>query len=66
MLRPILLRALRRGKRRGPGGLPYDPVLKFKVLVLQGGFHRKVQHPQAKRILTFLPSSLRMAWKGVM
>ncbi len=37
MFRPILLRALRRGrKRRGPGGRPpYDPVLKFKMLVLQ-------------------------------
>ena len=37
MFRPILLRALRRvRKRRGPGGRPpYDPVLKFKMLVLQ-------------------------------
>ncbi|MDQ7010343.1 MAG: IS5 family transposase [Mariprofundaceae bacterium] len=36
MFRPILLRALRRGKPRGPGGRPpYDPVLKFKMLVLQ-------------------------------
>ena len=35
MFRPILLRALRRS-RRGPGGRPpYDPVLKFKMLVLQ-------------------------------
>ena len=37
MFRPILLRALRRvRKRQGPGGRPpYDPVLKFKMLVLQ-------------------------------
>lgn len=37
MFRPILLRAMRRGrKKRGPGGRPpYDPVLKFKMLVLQ-------------------------------
>ena len=36
MFRPILLRALRCGKPRGPGGRPpYDPVLKFKMLVLQ-------------------------------
>ena len=37
MFRPLLKRALRRGrKRRGPGGRPpYDPVLKFLMLVLQ-------------------------------
>ena len=37
MFRPLLKRALRRGgKRRGPGGRPpYDPVLKFRMLVLQ-------------------------------
>ena len=35
MFRPVLRRALRRGKR-GPGGRPpYDAVLKFKMLVLQ-------------------------------
>lgn len=34
MFRPVLRRALRRGKR-GPGGRPpYDAVLKFKMLVL--------------------------------
>ena len=39
MFRPILLRALRRGrKRRGPGGRPpYDPVLKFKACPREGG-----------------------------
>ena len=37
MFRPVLLRALRLGrKRRGAGGRPpYGPVLKFKMLVLQ-------------------------------
>jgi len=35
IFRPVLRRALRRGKR-GPGGRPpYDAVLKFKMLVLQ-------------------------------
>jgi len=39
MFRPILLRALRRGrKRRGPGGRPpYDPVLKFKACPRESG-----------------------------
>jgi len=39
MFRPILLRALRRGrKRRGPGGRPpCDPLLKFKACPREGG-----------------------------
>ena len=39
MFRPILLRALRRGrKRRGLGGRPpYDPALKFKACPRKGG-----------------------------
>jgi len=47
MFRPILLRALRRGrKRRGPGGRPpYDPVLKFKMLVLQALHGLSLAHP---------------------
>ena len=39
LFRPVLLRALRRGRnRRGPGGRPpYDPVLKFKACPRESG-----------------------------
>ena len=48
----------------GPG--TYDGVRNIQESVVKRGFWREAQRVQEKRIWASLPSSLRIAWKGVL